>query len=172
MRLFRDALCPSDELFTDAFPIKEIAEGAMYEVDAKYVSLSVENNFDIGANASADGQDESEPLEGGAKQVINLVHNCKLQETSYDKKSYMTSIKAYMGKVKELVQKNNPERVPAFQTAAQAWVKNILANFDEYSFYTGESMDNDAMVILCKFSEDGMSQKFYFWKDGLKEQKV
>ena len=32
MRLFRDALCPSDELFTDAFPIKEIAEGAMYEV--------------------------------------------------------------------------------------------------------------------------------------------
>jgi hypothetical protein len=33
-------------------------------------------------------------------------------------------------------------------------------------------MDSEAMVILCKFSEDGLQQQFYFWKHGLKEEKV
>lgn len=43
------------------------------------------------------------------------------------------------------------------------------------SSYTGGSAAlgvEDGMVILCKFAEDGMTQKFYFWRPGVKEEKV
>eukprot|EP00906_Rhabdomonas_costata_P034362 RCo048357 len=168
MRIYKDLIC-GDELVTDAFPMKELHDGAVLEVDAKYITVTAENDFNIGANASADGQDEGDALENQAQQVINLVHFNRLKETSIDKKSYMAHVKEYMGKVKAKVA---ADRQAAFQAGATAFVKKVLAEFDEYTFYQGESMDPESMTILCRFSEDGMSQKFYFWKDGMKEEKV
>jgi hypothetical protein len=36
-------------------------------------------------------------------------------------------------------------KVKEFQTGAQAYAKKIVANFKDYDFYTGESMDPDGM---------------------------
>jgi hypothetical protein len=48
--------------------------------------------LDTGANASAEGGDE-EGVEDQAQKVNNIVHSFRLQETSFDKKSYMAHLK-------------------------------------------------------------------------------
>eukprot|EP00995_Heteronema_vittatum_P007283 NODE_2426_length_788_cov_944.763194_g1689_i0.p1 GENE.NODE_2426_length_788_cov_944.763194_g1689_i0~~NODE_2426_length_788_cov_944.763194_g1689_i0.p1 ORF type:complete len:169 (+),score=69.47 NODE_2426_length_788_cov_944.763194_g1689_i0:79-585(+) len=168
MYIYKDVFC-GDEVLTDTYPMKEL-DDAVYEVEAKYVTISTENDFDIGANASAEEAEEG--LESNSQQVINLVHFQRLVDTSFDKKGYMAAIKAYMKKVKEHLEAKKPERVAAFQAGAQTFVKKVLAEFDEYTFYMGESMDPESGIILCRFGEDGMTQKFYFFKDGLAEEKV
>jgi len=169
MKIFRDLLS-GDELVTDAFSVKETFNGTVLEVEAKYITLNAENDFNIGGNPG--GEEGQEELDNTARQVINVVESGRLVETSYDKKAYMTHIKEYMKNVKAKLETVKPERVAEFQKGAAEVVKHFLGNFDDYTFYTGESMAPEAMVILCKFSEDGMSQVFYFWRDGLKEEKV
>lgn len=62
----------------------------MYEVNAALIILQ-EGNVDIGGNPSAEEQEEA--LENGATQVNNVVHAHRLQQTSFDKKSYLTYLK-------------------------------------------------------------------------------
>lgn len=52
-----------------------------------------------------------------------------------------------MKKVKEtLKEKGAPEeKITAFEKGAQAYAKKIVANFKDYDFYIGESMDPDGM---------------------------
>eukprot|EP01001_Neometanema_parovale_P011159 NODE_7398_length_769_cov_261.346749_g7156_i0.p1 GENE.NODE_7398_length_769_cov_261.346749_g7156_i0~~NODE_7398_length_769_cov_261.346749_g7156_i0.p1 ORF type:complete len:195 (-),score=78.44 NODE_7398_length_769_cov_261.346749_g7156_i0:184-690(-) len=168
MLIYRDIIT-KDEVLSDSFKIT-LVDDIVLEVETKYISLTEQNDFDIGANESA--EEASESLESGSKNVIELVNNHNLCETSFDKKGFMSCIKVYMGKIKEHLQATNPDRIPAFQAGAQTFVKKVLAEFGEYAWYQGESQDPDAMPIACRFSEDGMQQKFYFWKDGLKEEKV
>lgn len=47
---------------------------------------------DIGANASAEEAEEA--LEDQAVKVNNIVHNFRLQSTSFDKKSYLPYLKS------------------------------------------------------------------------------
>lgn len=53
-----------------------------------------------------------------------------------------------MKAVKAHLQATNPERVEAFEKGAQAFAKKIIANFKDYEFYIGESMNPDGMVAL------------------------
>ena len=53
----------------------------------------------------------------------------------------------------------------------QSWAKNTLTTFDDYRWYTGESMNPDAMVILSGYREDQITPFFVFFKDGLVEEK-
>ncbi len=54
--------------------------------------------------------------------------------------------------------------------SAEKFVKRIMSNFDEYSFYMGESMELDAGVALCFYKDDGVTPFFYFFRDGLSLQ--
>jgi hypothetical protein len=47
---------------------------------------------DTGANASAEEADEG--VEDGAQQVNNVVNSFRLQQTSFDKKSYLSHLKS------------------------------------------------------------------------------
>ena len=67
---------------------------------------------------------------------------------------------------------SSDEDVKAFQTEAQAAAKKILGNYDTYDFYTGESMEEDAMYVLVDFREDGETPYASLWRHGLKEYKV
>jgi Translationally controlled tumour protein len=49
-------------------------------------------SIDIGANASAEEGEEA--LEDGAVQVNNVVNSFRLQQTSFDKKSYLSHLKS------------------------------------------------------------------------------
>eukprot|EP00993_Chasmostoma_nieuportense_P004603 NODE_5263_length_677_cov_134.696364_g5100_i0.p1 GENE.NODE_5263_length_677_cov_134.696364_g5100_i0~~NODE_5263_length_677_cov_134.696364_g5100_i0.p1 ORF type:complete len:188 (+),score=64.45 NODE_5263_length_677_cov_134.696364_g5100_i0:56-565(+) len=169
MYIYRD-IVSGDEILTDALPMKDTYDGSITEVSAKYITLNSENDFDIGGNPGEEEPDEV--LESTSKQVIDAVHFGNLTETSFDKKSYMGHIKKYMANVKAKLQESKPDRVAVFQKGCQEYVKFVLANFDDFAFYLGESMNPEAMCIACKFSEDGMSQTFYFVKDGMTEEKV
>ena len=54
---------------------------------------------------------------------------------------------AYMKKVKEAMKEKgaSEEQVKEFETAAQGYAKKIVANFKDYDFLIGESMDPDGM---------------------------
>jgi hypothetical protein len=116
---------------------------------------------DIGANASAEGGDD-EGAEDQAQTVIDVVHSFRLNETSFDKKSYLTHLKCKfagsaaiqsfsdfpsMKQVKEGLKKKgaSDEEVKDFETKAGAYAKKIIANFKDYEFLIGESMDPDGM---------------------------
>lgn len=66
-----------------------------------------EGNVDIGANPSAEEQEEA--LEDGAQQVNNVVHSFRLQSTSFDKKSYMVHLKASSSNARKLERSTNWE---------------------------------------------------------------
>jgi hypothetical protein len=79
-----------------------------------------------------------------------------------------------MKKVKEGLKEKgaSDEDVTAFEKGASAFAKKIVANFKDYEFLIGESMDPDGMVILLNYREDGVTPYVTVWKHGLTEMKV
>jgi hypothetical protein len=53
----------------------------------------------------------------------------------------------------------------------QGFAKEILTKFNDFRFYTGESMNPEGMIVLQKYKEDEITPVFIFFKDGLKETK-
>jgi len=169
MLLYQDILT-DDEIFSDAFPIK-LVDDIVYEIDCSLITVKPGADVDIGANPSAEeGGDEG--VEDGVIQVNNVVHSFRLQSTAFDKKGYLAYLKAYMKAVKAKLADSNPERVEAFEKGAAAYAKKIVANFKDFEFYTGESMNPDGLVLLLNYREDGVTPYFTVWKDGLKSQKL
>lgn len=79
----------------------------------------------------------------------------------------------YLKKVLETLKaQGKAEEAKAFQAGAPAAIKKILANYDNYDFYTGESMEENSMYVLVDFREDGVTPYATFWKYGLEEYKV
>jgi hypothetical protein len=79
-----------------------------------------------------------------------------------------------MKKVKESMKGKgaSDEEVKEFETGASAFAKKIIANFKDYEFLIGESMDPDGMVVLLNYREDGVTPYVTVWKHGLSEMKV
>jgi len=169
MIIFKD-LITGDEVMSDSYDLKEV-DGVVYEVDCQMITLGAET-FDTGANASAEEAEEG--VEDSSKQVNNVVNSFRLQQTSFDKKQYLSHLKGYMKSVKEkLKEKNAPEAtITEFEKGAQAYAKKIIGNFKDYDFYTGETMDPDGMVLLMNYREDGVTPFVTVWKHGLSEMKV
>ncbi|KIK95643.1 hypothetical protein PAXRUDRAFT_32866 [Paxillus rubicundulus Ve08.2h10] len=167
MLLYEDILS-GDEMFSDAFPVK-LVDDIVYEVDCQLITVK-DGDVNIGANPSSEEQEES--LEDGAKQVNNVVHSFRLAQTSFDKTTYVSSLRTYMKDVKAELEKTDPNKVQVFEKAATGYAKKILAHFKDYEFYTGESMEVKGMVALLNYREDGITPYFTFWKDGLKQVKL
>ena len=77
-----------------------------------------------------------------------------------------------MKTIKQNLQETKPERVPEFEKKAAEFAKKVVGKFNDWEFYTGESMNPDGMVALLNYREDGVTPYFVFWKDGLKEEKI
>ncbi|KAH0520294.1 Translationally-controlled tumor protein [Microtus ochrogaster] len=161
-----------DELFSDIYKIREIADGLCLEVEGKMVSRT-EGNMDdslIGGNASAEGP-EGEGTESTVVTGVDIVMNHHLQETSFTKEAYKKYIKDYMKSLKGKLEEQKPERVKPFMTGAAEQIKHILANFNNYQFFIGENMNPDGMVALLDYREDGVTPYMIFFKDGLEMEK-
>lgn len=169
MIIYSDIIA-GDELLSDAYDIK-LVDDVVYEVDSAQITIKPGADVDIGANPSAeDGGDEA--LEEGMITVNNVAYSFRLSETSFDKKSYITYIKGYMKRIKAKLAETDPEAVSVFEKGAAAYVKKIVANFKDYEFFTGESMDPDGMVVLLNYREDGTTPYLVYWKHGLSEVRV
>jgi hypothetical protein len=123
-----------------------------------------------GANPSAEEAEEG--VEDGTEVVNNVIYSMRLQPTSFDKKTYLTYLKSYMKKVKAHLAEHEPDRVEAFEKAAQGYAKKIVSSFKDWEFYTGDNMDPEAMVVLLNYREDGTTPYLVYFKDGLKGTKV
>ncbi|KAJ1059408.1 hypothetical protein K5549_014144 [Capra hircus] len=153
MIIYRD-LISHDEMFSNIYKIREVADRLCLEVEGKMVSRA-EGNIDdslIGGNASAEGT-ESTVITG-----VDIVMNHHLQETSFTKEAYKKYIKDYMKSIKGKLEEQRPER-------------HILANFKNYQFFTGENMNPGGMVALLDYREDGVTPYMIFFKDGLEMEK-
>lgn len=127
---------------------------------------------DIGANPSAEGEDgDDAPIDESGYQVIDVVDNFGLEQTSFDKKGFISYIKGYLKELKGKLQEKAPEKITGFEDKAKTIVKGILDSFDDYTFYTGNSMNPEALVILMKYREDGKTPYLIYWKDGLRAEK-
>ncbi len=84
----------------------------------------------------------------------------------------MTYIKGYMKGLLVKIKESNPSRASVFESKIQGFVKSVLGRFDEYSFWTGEEMDTEGMVILSCYKDEDPCEYFYFFKDGLEAEKV
>lgn len=170
MIIYKDIIT-DDEMISDSFDLKEV-DGVVYEVDCQMITEG-KIDVDIGANPSTeDGEDEG--VEDKEIKVNNVVYTFRLQSTSFDKKSYLTYLKSYMKAVRTKLQEagKSEEEVKDFETKAAAYAKKIIANFKDWEFYTGESMNPDGMIVLLNYREDGVTPYCVFWKHGLKEMKV
>ncbi|KAA6388004.1 MAG: putative Translationally-controlled tumor protein [Streblomastix strix] len=166
MRIYKD-IFTNDEMCSDAFPLKLISSVVM-EIEAKMIKEGV-GDIDIGANPSSEEAEDA--IQDDVVMVNNVISVFHLQETPFDKKSFMTYIKAYMKRIKEYLEKNKPERVAGFMADIQDFVKDILKRFDDFQFFTGEQMDPEAGIAIMFYKEDGITPYFYFFRDGLKEEK-
>merc|ERR1739841_373554 len=140
MIIYND-LITGDELISDSYNLKEV-DGAVYEADCSKITIGGES-VDIGANPSAEEADEG--ADDSKQQVIDVVHSFRLNETSFDKKSYLSHLKGYMKEVKQKMKDNG-------------------AGDDQVNeFQSGESMNPDGMVILLNYREDGMTPYVTIW---------
>ena len=155
-------------MISDGYRMKDV-DDIVYEVDAAMITVQ-DGEVDIGGNPSA--EDGGDAVNSNAEQVINVVHAYRLQQTSFDKKSYLVYLKSYMKAIKSDLQETNPGRAPEFEKKAAEFAKKLLANFGDWEFFTGESMNPEGMVALLNYREDGVTPYFVFWKDGLKEMKI
>ncbi|CCE90806.1 Tma19p TDEL_0B06770 [Torulaspora delbrueckii] len=167
MKIYKD-IFSNDELLSDAYDLKEV-DGVIYEADCAMVKVGGDN-IDIGANPSA--EDGGDDVEDGSEVVNNVVHSFRLQQTAFDKKSFLGYIKGYMKAVKAKLQESNPDAIPTFEKGAQAYVKKVIGSFKDWEFFTGESMDPDAMVIMLNYREDGVTPFVAIWKHGVDEEKI
>lgn len=169
MIIYKD-LITGDEIISDSYNLKEI-DGVAYEADCKKITIGNEN-IDIGANPSADEAEEG--VDDNARTVIDVVHSFRLNDTSFDKKSYLSHLKTYMKKVKEAMKTKgaSDDEVKEFEKGASNFAKKIVGSFKDYEFLIGESMDPDGMVILLNYREDGITPYVTVWKHGLSEMKV
>ena len=169
MIIYKDIIT-GDEIISDTYNLKEI-DGVAYEADCRKITIG-NDNIDIGANPSA--EDAEEGVEDSAKQVIDVIHSFRLNETSFDKKTYLSHLKGYMKAVKEALKKKgaSDDEIKEFEAGAQKFAKKIIGSFKDYEFLIGESMDPEGMVILLNYRDDGVTPFVTVWKHGLTEMKV
>lgn len=168
MIIFKD-IFSGDELLSDAYDVK-LVDNVVYEADCQLVQVRPGADVDIGANPSAEAGDDD--VEDGVETVNNVVYSFRLQQTAFDKKSFLTYIKGYMKAVKAKLAESNPDQVETFEKGAAAYVKKVIGSFKDWEFYTGESMDPDAMIVLMNYREDGETPYVAIWKHGVNEEKI
>jgi len=171
MIIFKDKLGEQqDELFTDIYPMETVNE-IIYKVKGKLTTETTDDsNINIGGNASAE-EPADEGTEASSVSGINVCLANRLCEFPVSKGAYKKHIKDFMGRVCKKMEEEGKGKddVDCFKKNAQAFVMNVIKEFDEYQFFVGEHMNEDGMMILCKW--DGETPYLYFFKHGLEEEK-
>ncbi|CAG5135579.1 unnamed protein product [Candidula unifasciata] len=165
-----------DEMFTDTYPLELV--GGLFRIKGRYVCRS--EKFDdskIGANASAEEQ-QDEGADESSYSGIDVVLDNRLQKTGFSsKKDFMSYFKDLLKKIEAYKKEKNPDfDVTAWRTEIQNTFKTVLASFDQYEFYTGESCNPDGTIAMVKWEtpagETDDIPYVYFFADSVREEKV
>jgi len=171
MKIYKDVFTGSEVLCDNDRPL-DVVDDVVYTFKGKYVEIGGDD-YGISANVEEDAA-EGATGDGTAdtkQRVVDVVYNNRYTETSYDKASYTAHMKGYMKKIVENIPDEAEKK--AFQSRAATFFKSVLKNFDDYQFFipAGNEEDPDSgLIVLCKWQDEDAI--FYFWKDGLKGERV
>ncbi|XP_020277302.1 translationally-controlled tumor protein homolog isoform X1 [Asparagus officinalis] len=167
MLVYQDLLT-GDELLSDSFPYKEIENGALWEVDGKWVVQGA-CEVDIGANPSAEGAGEDEGVDDQAVRVVDIVDTFRLQEQPpFDKKQFVTWVKRY---IKLLSSKLDGEKQEEFKKSIEGATKFLLGKLKDLQFFVGESMHDDCSLVFAYYKDGASDPTFLYFAHALKEIK-
>merc|ERR1719500_1441665 len=163
MKIYKDVFS-GDELFSDTYPMS-LKDNVMYEIVGKYETRKEGEVVLAGANASEDAQgDDDGGDDGTAVSGIDVVLNHQLVETGFgDKKG-----------LKYLEENDRAAEIEEFKANINGVMKDLMGRFKDLQFFSGESMDPDAMICMCEYKDiDGKGEKpvLMFFKHGLEEEK-
>lgn len=165
MLIYTDLLT-GDEMIADSYDLKEVEDAFFFEVEGSWVTVG-DVDVDIGANPSAEEADEG--TESTSRKVVDVVDSFRLVEQSgYDKKSFMGYIKPWLTKI---VEKLPEDKQAEFKSKAQAAIKFLISKIKDLQFFSGESMDPDGTLCYAYYKEGAAQPTFLFPKYALKEQK-
>merc|ERR1711918_292577 len=153
-----------NEILTDSTDAEELFGGTILRCVAKYIEVGGEEEFDIGANASAEGGDDEGVDESAKEKVLDLVYNFKLNQMEYSKKEFMTWAKGFLKKCVMYMKENDrADEVPAFKTNIQEALKDFTSSWDDFCVYVDEDFNTDGITILCRYEgDDGATPHFYY----------
>merc|ERR1711913_14996 len=171
MKIFKDVFS-GDELFSDTYKVT-LKDNVMYEVVGKYETRKEGEVVLAGANASEECADEG--TDESSTSGIDIVLNHRLVETGFgDKKGFTAYLKAYMKKVLGYLEENDrKDEIAEFKSNINNVMKEMMGKFKDLQFYTGESMDPDAMICMLEYRDvDGEEKPILMgFKHGLREVK-
>lgn len=176
MLIYKCIFTGAEVLCDEGRPVQ--VDGAMFTVKGRMIELG-EENFGIASNVDEDAEEgaTAEGTESKKKKICDVIHNNRLQESTFDKASYMAYIKGYMQNLMAKMKEGGADEATckAFAAGAQAMVKKVVASIDDWQFFypdMGDDCDYDASIcVLCKW-EDENTPVFYYFKDGLRAEKV
>merc|ERR1712114_20414 len=151
-----------DELFSDTYPMK-LVDDCIYEVYGKHETRTEGEVKLEGSNASAEEADEG--TDASSTSGVDIILNHRLIETGFgSKKDYLVYLKDY----------NRGGEVESFKKNINNYVKDMLGHFKDLQFYCGESMDNEAMIVVLDYKEYKGEERpvLLAFKHGLDEEKV
>ena len=107
----------------------------------QHVTRKVGDDFDIGANASA--EEGAEGTEEASESGVDLILNHRLVETGFGKKAdYMNYLKDYMKRVVTYLETNDKaDQVESFKKNINGVMKGLLGRFSDLQFFTGNSVN-------------------------------
>merc|ERR1712156_884120 len=171
MKIYIDVFS-GDELFSDTYKVT-LKDNVMWEVVGKYETRKEGEVVLEGANASAEEADEG--TDENSVSGVDIVLNHRLVETGFgDKKGFTAYLKAYMKKVLGYLEENDrKDEIAEFKSNINNVMKEMMGKFKDLQFYTGESMDPDAMICMLEYKNvDGEERPvLMFFKHGLEEIK-
>jgi len=171
MKIYKD-IFSGDELFSDTYKLT-LVQDCLYEVVGKYETRKEGEVVLEGSNASAEEADEG--TEEASTSGVDIVLNHRLTETGFgSKKDFTTYLKDYMKKVVKYLEDNDRKgEIDDFKKNISGVMKELLGKFKELQFFTGESMDPDAMICMCEYKEVNGEERpvLMFFKHGLEEEK-
>merc|ERR1712165_10474 len=171
MKIYEDVFT-GDEMFSDTYPMT-LVKDCLYEVTGKHISRTQDDIQLEGANASAEEADEG--TDAASESGVDVILNHRLVETGFgSKKDYTVYLKDYMKKVIAYLEENDmKDQVEGFKKNIQAVMGDLLKKFKDLQFFTGESMNPDAMILMVEYRDvDGEERPIIMgFKHGLREVK-
>merc|ERR1711994_399601 len=149
MKIYEDVFT-GDEMFSDTYPIK-LVENCLWELTGKHISRTQDDIQLEGSNASAEEADEG--TDAASESGVDIVLNHRLVETGFgSKKDFTVYLKDYMKKVIAYLEENDmKDQVEGFKKNIQAVMGDLLKKFKDLQFFTGESMNPDAMILMVEY---------------------
>merc|ERR1711941_61510 len=150
-----------------------LVQDCIYEVIGKYETRKGDEVVLAGANASAEEADEG--TDEATTSGVDIVLNHQLVETGFgSKKDFTVYLKDYMKKVVKYLEDNNRAgEVDEFKKNINGVMKELLGKFKDLQFFTGESMEAEAMILIMDYKDyEGEERPVIMaFKHGLEEEK-